>query len=222
MAFTELRRETDGTARLTLQRAPANAVDLAFAHALTDRIGELAADLPAAVLFTGIEGFFCAGADLKRPPLGAGGVAAINHLTHDLYALPCPLIGAITGHAIGIGFVLTLCCDARIASDAGRYGLNEVGLGFPYPPVTLDVLRAEAGPSATRQLVLGSELHDGPTCRRLRLFDEVLEPAAVLPRAEAETRRRAVFPDRVYSETKAALRAETLAAMARTLAATAD
>jgi enoyl-CoA hydratase/carnithine racemase len=198
MAFTELRRETDGTARLTLQRAPANAVDLAFAHALTDRIGELAADLPAAVLFTGIEGFFCAGADLKRPPLGADGVAAINHLTHDLYALP------------------------RIASDAGRYGLNEVGLGFPYPPVTLDVLRAEAGPSATRQLVLGSELHDGPTCRRLRLFDEVLEPAAVLPRAEAETRRRAVFPDRVYSETKAALRAETLAAMARTLAATAD
>lgn len=219
MGFTALTRSGDRGAVLVLRRPPANAVDLALVHELIERIGELAADPPAAVLLTGVEGFFSAGADLKSPPLGPDGVRAINHLTHDLYRLACPLIGAITGHAIGIGLVIALCCDMRIASDAGRYGLTEVALGFPYPPVALDLVRAEASAPAAQRLVLGGQLHDAATCLALGLFDEVLPASEVLPRAEAETRLRAGFPAGAYASTKAALRGPGLAAMAHTLAA---
>jgi enoyl-CoA hydratase/carnithine racemase len=219
VASTELRREADGSAFLALRRPPANAVDLALAEELTERCRELAADPPAAVLLCGVDGVFCAGADLQNPPLGPVGVRAINHLTHELYRLTCPLIGAITGHAIGVGLVIALCCDVRIASDAGRYGLTEVPLGFPYPPATLDLLRAEVSAPAAQRLVLGGRLHDAATCLALGVFDEVLPAGEVLPRAEAETRLRAGFPDGAYAATKTALRAPGLAAMAVTLAA---
>jgi enoyl-CoA hydratase len=218
MAFTELRREADGSVVVALRRPPANAVDLALAHEMTERCRELAADPPAAVLLCGLDGFFSAGADLQNPPLGPGGVRAINQLTHELYRLTCPLIGAITGHAIGVGLIMALCCDVRIASGAGRYGLTEVPLGFPYPPVTLDLLRAEVSAPAAQRLALGGQLHDAATCLALGVFDEVVPADEVLPRAEAETRLRSGFPDGAYAATKAALRAPGLAAMARSLA----
>ncbi|WP_187368922.1 enoyl-CoA hydratase/isomerase family protein [Baekduia soli] len=209
----------DGVVVLTLDRAPANAFDLALLLELTAVMARLAGDPPAAVVLTGAHGFFSAGADLAAPPIGPQGVVHIDELLMGVFALTCPVIAAMAGHAVGIGFLATLACDLRIASDAGRYGLNEVKLGFPHPLVNFDLLRATVSARAASTLLLGSELLDAATCAGLGIVDEVVAPDAVLPRALDAARHRGAMPAQPYAETKGALRRPALEAMHASLAA---
>ena len=84
---------------------------------------------------------------LDRPPANA----------MDL-ALPCPVVCAITGHAIAGGMVLALCGDHRVAATEVRYGLTEVEVGVPYPQAAIGVVRAELPAPAARVLALGNRL----------------------------------------------------------------
>src|SRR5215210_4451616 len=111
-----------------------------------------------------------------------------------VYALPCPVVGAITGHAIAGGMVLAVCADVRIAASEGRYGLTVVKVGVPYPQAAIGVVAAELAPHAARVLALGAALHDAEACRRLGVFDEVVAPGEVVPRALAAAQELAAMP----------------------------
>ena len=120
----------DGVATVTVDRPPANAMDVTLLRDLVAAVQEVAADPPAAVVLAGRPGFFSAGADLKAVPGYEAEdqramVDGINRMALGVYALPCPVVGAITGHAIAGGMVLALCADVRVASSAGRYGLMQ-------------------------------------------------------------------------------------------------
>src|SRR5215212_10616578 len=146
-------------------RPPANAMDVTLLGELTAAIDDVAADPPAALVLAGRPGFFSAGADLKAVPSYGpaeqrAAVEGINAMALGVYALPCPVVGAITGHAIAGGLVLALCTDVRIASAEGRYGLTEVKVGVPYPQAAMGVVRAELPPPAARLFALGNELVD--------------------------------------------------------------
>jgi enoyl-CoA hydratase len=210
--------ERDGVAVLTVDRPPANAMDLALLGDLVEAIEGLAAAVPPALVLAGREGFFSAGADLKAvpgygPAEQRGMVDAINRMALGVYGLPCPVVCAVTGHAIAGGLVLALCGDHRVASTEGRYGLTEVKVGVPYPQAAIGVVRAELAPPAARVLALGNRLVDAAECLRLGAFDEALAPAEVLDRALAVARELAGMPADVYARTKAELRGATLAAL---------
>jgi enoyl-CoA hydratase/carnithine racemase len=49
-------------------------------------------------------------------------VNGINRMVLATYGISCPVIAAVTGHAIAGSLVLALCADLRIASLEGRYG----------------------------------------------------------------------------------------------------
>jgi enoyl-CoA hydratase len=210
--------EREGVAVLTLDRPPANAMDLALLGDLVEAVQRLAADVPPAVVVAGREGFFSAGADLKAVP-GYGPteqrtmVEAINAMALGVYGLPCPVVCAITGHAIAGGMVLALCGDHRVAATEGRYGLTEVKVGVPYPQAAIGVVRAELPAPAARVLALGNRLVDAAECVRLGAFDEAVAPSAVLGRALAVAQELAAMPAAVYARTKAELRGATLAAL---------
>ncbi len=175
----------------------------------------VAREPPGALVLRGREGFFSAGVDLKAvPDYGPDeqrrAVEAINEMALAAYSLPCPVVGAITGHAIAGGLVLALCTDVRIASTAGKYGLTEVKVGVPYPKAAIGVVRAELAPHAVRVLALGSELVDGLECVRLGVFDEAVDAQAVLPRALEIGESLAGFPSETYARTKHELRAGTI------------
>ncbi|MGZ8634354.1 MAG: enoyl-CoA hydratase/isomerase family protein [Solirubrobacteraceae bacterium] len=210
--------EREGIAVLTLDRPPANAMDLALPGDLVEGVQRLAADVPRAVVIAGREGFFSAGADLKAVP-GYGPaeqrrmVEAINAMALGVYGLPCPVVCAITGHAIAGGMVLALCGDHRVAATAGRYGLTEVKVGVPYPQAAIGVVRAELPAPAARVLALGNRLVDAHECVRLGAFDEALAPSDVVDRALAVAHELAAMPAAVYARTKAELRGATLAAL---------
>ena len=105
-------------------------------------------------------------------------VSAINRMAIAIYELPCPVVGAITGHAIAGGLVLALVRGlSGSRRTSGRYGLTEVTVGVPYPQAAIGVVRAELSPSAARVLTLRGQLTDADECLRLGVFDEVVGPA---------------------------------------------
>ena len=208
----------EGVTVLTIDRAPANAMDLALLGDLVEAVEGLAIDMPSAVVIAGREGFFSAGADLKAvpgygPAEQRGMVDAINRMALGVYGLPCPVVCAVTGHAIAGGLVLALCGDHRVASTEGRYGLTEVKVGVPYPQAAIGVVRAELPAPAARLLALGNRLVDAAECVRLGAFDEALAPDQVLDRALAVARELAAMPADVYARTKTELRGATLATL---------
>ena len=216
MEHVTLREHDDGVVVLTADRPPANAMDVTLLRDILEAVEQVASDPPRALVLAGRPGFFSAGADLKAVP-GYGPeeqrqmVASINAMALGVYELPCPVVGAITGHAIAGGLVLALCTDIRIASSAGRYGLTEVKVGVPYPQAAIGVVAAELAPHAARVLALGNELIDAAECLRLGVFDEVVEPDEVLPRALELAAGLAALPPEVYARTKRELRGATAA-----------
>lgn len=210
--------DAEGVAVLSVDRPPANALDVDLLDSIVAAVEGLAADSPRAVVLTGREGFFSAGVDLKAiPSYGPAEqrrmVERINTMALGVYGLMCPVVGAITGHAVAGGLVLALCTDLRVASSAGRYGLTEIKVGVGYPQAAIGVVRAELAPHAARVLALGSQLLDADQCLRLGVFDEVAEPDAVLPRALEHARELAAYPSNIYERTKRDLRGGTLAAL---------
>ncbi len=209
------------TAEVTLvrvDRPPVNAINLELLDELVAVLEGLAADVPAAVVIVGRDRFFSAGVDLKAVP-GYGPdehrrmVSGINRMVLATYGMSCPVIAAVSGHAIAGGLVLALCADLRIASLEGRYGLTEVKVGVPYPQAAIGVVRAELATHAARSLVLSNRLIDGREALRLGVFDEALAPDAVLPRAVEVATEMVAFPVDVYAATKYELRNGTLGAL---------
>jgi enoyl-CoA hydratase len=203
---------------MTADRPPVNAMNLELLDELVTTVEQLAADVPAALVLAGRPGAFSAGLDLKAVPAYEPDeqrrmVESINAMALGVYGLPCPVVCAITGHAIAGGMVLALCGDHRVASSEGRYGLTEVKVGVPYPQAAIGVVRAELAPPAARALALGNRLVDAAECVRLGAFDEAVEPGAVVDRALAVAKELAAMPAAVYARTKAELRGATIAAL---------
>jgi len=97
-------------------------------------------DVRCAVL-TGDEqgGAFSAGANLKDPKTHTMASAAdfIKGLPKRrerafevLGSFPKPIIGAVNGYAVGIGCIVTFCCDLLVASDRAEWRLPQVALGI--------------------------------------------------------------------------------------------
>lgn len=208
----------DAVKLVRVDRPPANAINLELLDELVRVLEVLCAEAPAAVVIAGREGFFSAGVDLKAVPAYGPDehrrmVSGINRMVLATYTMRCPVVAAVTGHAIAGGLVLALCADLRIASLEGRYGLTEVKVGVPYPRAAIGVVRAELPRHAARRLALGNQLVDGAEALRLGLCDEALSPEQVLSRALEVATEMAAFPAGVYAATKRELRDAKAAAL---------
>src|ERR1700675_4621666 len=93
------------------------------------------------VVLTGDEsgGAFSAGANLKDPKTHtqASTAAFIKSIAKRrgrafevLDNFPKPLVGAVNGYAVGIGCIVTFCCDLLVASDRAEWRLPQVALGI--------------------------------------------------------------------------------------------
>jgi enoyl-CoA hydratase/carnithine racemase len=97
-------------------------------------------DIRCAVL-TGDEsgGAFSAGANLKDPQTHTLSSAADfikdipkwKHMPFDVLSkFPKPLVASVNGYAIGIGCIVTFCCDLIVASERAEWRLPQVALGI--------------------------------------------------------------------------------------------
>jgi enoyl-CoA hydratase/carnithine racemase len=108
------------------------------------------------------------------------------------------VIGALTGHAVGGGFGLALCCDLRVAQRDAKYGANFVRLGIhPGMAITWLLPRLVGVPKAmelllTGQLFTGEEGADWGVFNRCAAKDDVLPVALDLARTIADNAPLAV------------------------------
>jgi enoyl-CoA hydratase len=205
-----------GVALVRTDRPPVNALDEALlAEGIATAEG-LAADPPPAVVLAGRPGSYSAGLDLKIvPSLDEAArtrmMDLVNRMFHAWYGLPCPVVCAVTGHAIAGGLIHALCADYRVAASEGKLGLTEVRVGVPYPEVAMIVVAAELTPRARRLLALTNRLIDPDAALALGVVDEVVEPELVVGRALEVGRELAALPADVYAQTKLQLRRAALA-----------
>jgi enoyl-CoA hydratase len=217
----------EGVVVVRLDRPPANALDPALleeARAVAEQLGEAQ---PAAVVLTGRERFFSAGLDLKLVPTldresQRAMIMGVNRLVTAWYALSCPVVCAVSGHAIAGGLVLALCGDYRVGSTTGKLGLTETRVGVPYPAAAMIAVRSELTAPVARVLTLRAELLDPPAALEAGLLDELVAPEKVLERAIAVALELGEMPARAYAEVKRQLRAPAIAEMERIVAGDSD
>jgi len=217
--------DRDGVAILTMNRPPANAIDLTFLGELDRALIAIGERSTRAMILTGHGAIFSAGLDLKEIPRYDRAqqnlmLARLNEVIRRLYAMPIPTVAAVNGHAIAGGLVLMLACDWRVAVDReALFGLTEIRAGVPYPAAADAVVQAELAPAAARELVLAGKNHGSERALALGIVDELQPAAAVLERSEAKARELAMAPAEGYGRIKRQLRGRALAEMAEAIAA---
>lgn len=159
----------------------------AFAAAVADVRGRR--DVRAVVI-AGSGGTFSAGADLKdqlqRKDAAADRTGqeksfALYQPFLDVLSLDVPVVGALTGHAVGGGFGLALCCDLRVAQRDAKYGANFVRLGIhPGMAITWLLPRLCGVPKAMEWLLTG-QLFNGEEGADAGLFNRSAAKDDVLP-----------------------------------------
>ena len=187
--------ETKGAVvRITLNRPEAmNAFDLPTAQELGRRLEEFDRDpaLRVAIMTGAGDKAFCAGADLKKMHGGshAGGIRELwqSELQYRLgqrLQVAKPVIAAINGYCLAGGLELALGCDIRIASTTASFGCPEVrwsilhGFGAMRLPHTVPM-------SVAMEMLLTGERIDAARALAVGLVSRVVEPARLLPEAEA-------------------------------------
>jgi enoyl-CoA hydratase len=140
------------------------------------------------VVVTGAgEKAFVAGADIGefegRSPVDQWRAMKAPTIFDAVERLPKPVIAAVNGYCLGGGMELALACDVRIASSSAKFGQPEVNLGIIPGGGGTQRLPRIVGLGAALRLILSGEIIAGDVALRLRLVEELTEPAKLLDRA---------------------------------------
>jgi enoyl-CoA hydratase/carnithine racemase len=146
------------------------------------------------IVLTGAGRGFCAGADMSL--LGAIAQQGLGHAGEHVLAnsgnghranvradfqkkysyfpsIQKPVIAAVNGPAVGLGFIISLYCDLRFASDAARFGtafakrglIAEYGLAWLLPRLI--------GPANALDMLFSARLVDASEALRMGLVNRV-------------------------------------------------
>ena len=184
-----LERRADGVAVVTLNNPKVNALSQAMLAALRDVAQQLTADPPGAVVITGGERIFAAGADISEfgDAAQAHTIAQSFHRALDaVAAIPRFVIAAVSGYALGGGCELALACDYRIAGERAVFGQPEVLLGIMPGGGGTQRLPRLVGRSRAKEMMVTGRSVPAPEALRIGLADEVVATTDELhPRAFA-------------------------------------
>ena len=183
-------RPEQGVLLLRLNRpAQLNALSKRLLITLAAALRDAAADDGVrAVVLTGNERAFSAGADLKEmpesdlPPFAeAGRLAAWK--TVERFAKP--IVAAVDGYAYGGGFELALLCDIIVAGPTARFATPEIKVGmFPGDGGTQRLPRLIGKTRAMMMVLTGSPI-DAAQALAFGVVAELAGPGRTVERAVA-------------------------------------
>ncbi|MBI2847201.1 MAG: enoyl-CoA hydratase/isomerase family protein [Chloroflexi bacterium] len=208
MAYETLTYEKkEGIGIVTLNRPKARN---AFSFKMRQDVGEVFTAMEEdpevlVAILTGNQesGAFSAGADIADPRTHAvesvgehllsitpKGMEYLNAIVN----FSKPLVAAINGYALGIGFQVCLCCDILIASENAEMGYPEASLGLiPIYGGSLRLARFVGKGNAMRMLLTGQRINSREALR-IGLVSEVVPLSELMPAAEKIARRIASLP----------------------------
>ena len=186
----------DYVATITLNRPDnRNSMTEEVLTGLEDAVARARDDASVRAVVIGARGrSFCAGADFKTGAQRDAGTRVLqpNERSFAMYQpflsvleLEVPVIGALSGHAIGGGLGLALVCDLRVASAEAKYGANFTRLGLHPGMATTYLLPRIIGVPRAAELLLTGRLVDGAEAERMGLVNYALPADEVDGRARA-------------------------------------
>jgi len=184
--LVRLERRDDGVAVVTLDNPKVNALSAELRQQLKEVAEALQADPPGAVVVTGGERIFAAGADITQfggADDAAGIVASFHEAMAAVADIPRMVIAAVAGYALGGGCELALACDYRIASERAVFGQPEILLGIIPGGGGTQRLSRLVGPSRAKDLILTGRQVKADEAYRIGLCDEVEPPEQLHERA---------------------------------------
>jgi enoyl-CoA hydratase/carnithine racemase len=186
--LVHVERRDDGVALVTLDNPKVNALSGEVLRQLEAVARDLTGDPPGAVVVTGGDRIFAAGADIaefggpdEARAVGGGFRRALGAVA----GIPRCVIAAISGFALGGGCELALACDLRIASERARLGQPEILLGIIPGGGGTQRLARLVGPARAKELVLTGRQVAADEALRIGLVDEVVAPDELHARALA-------------------------------------
>ena len=191
--------ETRGAVGLvTLNRPQAlNALNSTVLRELLAAFAALEADEAiGAIVLTGSEKAFAAGADIKEmQPLSFPDVVTGDCLGgwDQVAGIRKPVIAAVCGYALGGGCELAMLCDFIIASETAKFGQPEITLGIiPGMGGTQRLTRA-VGKAKAMDLVLTGRMMDAAEAERSGLVARVVPADKLVEEALAAAAKIAGF-----------------------------
>ncbi len=183
------RREAVGI--ITLNRPQAlNALSAALIRDLGAALDDLEFD-PAigAIVLTGSERAFAAGADIKemaaKTYMEAYGEDFITRGWERVAQCRKPIIAAVGGVALGGGCEVAMMCDIVIAADTARFGQPEIRLGTIPGAGGTQRLPRFIGKAKAMDLVLTGRMMDAAEAERAGLVSRIVPAARLLEEAVA-------------------------------------
>ena len=189
MAYKTIIVETKGrTGIVTLNRPKAlNALNAELIDELNQALDRYEADDDiAAIVITGSDRAFAAGADIKEMQ-----EKSFIDVVRDDFIAPweritrCrkPVIAAVAGYALGGGCELAMMCDIVIAGDNAKFGQPEITIGtIPGSGGTQRLTRA-VGKAKAMEMILTGRMMDAEEAERAGLVSRIVPAADVVDEA---------------------------------------
>ncbi|HLP69994.1 MAG TPA: enoyl-CoA hydratase [Rhizobium sp.] len=199
MTYETLLVEVRGrVAIVTLNRPQAlNALNSTVMEELREALASFQKDGDVgAVVLTGSEKAFAAGADIKEMQSLDFVDAYLGDFIsgwEDVAGFRKPMIAAVSGFALGGGCELAMMCDFIIASSTAKFGQPEITLGVIPGMGGSQRLTRAVGKAKAMDLCLTGRMMDAAEAERSGLVARVVEPERLLDEAIAAAEKIAAF-----------------------------
>lgn len=191
----------DSIATLTLNNPEKlNPMTSEMRHALVELLRVADDDTRVrAVVITGAGRGFCAGADVnalrrradgegQAPPHGLAPAASADvsqTFAWTISRMAKPVVAAINGPAVGLGFGLAMACDLRVAAEDARIGARFPRLGVSAEEASSFLLPRMIGLARALDVLLSGRLMSGREAHELGLVNRVAPAGQALSAARA-------------------------------------
>jgi enoyl-CoA hydratase len=182
MAYENIEVESQGHVGIVRLNRP-KALN-ALCDALIAELGRAFDDFEAddnigAIVLTGSEKAFAAGADIKEMAGKSYMDAYLEDFITDGTVCRKPVIAAVAGYALGGGCELAMMCDFIIAADTAKFGQPEITIGTIPGAGGTQRLTRFVGKSKAMEMILTGRMMNAEEAERSGLVSRVV-PAADL------------------------------------------
>lgn len=189
----------DAVACITLNRPEAlNALNNEMMDELTVALKEIEADdTVRAIVLTGSERAFAAGADIKeisdKGHLDVYKEGLVTSNWEEVSRCRKPVIAAVSGYALGGGCELAMMCDFIIAADNAKFGQPELSIGVIPGAGGTQRLTKLIGKSKAMDLILTGRMMDAEEAERSGLVSRVVKTDELLKEAKIAAQKIAAL-----------------------------
>jgi 2-(1,2-epoxy-1,2-dihydrophenyl)acetyl-CoA isomerase len=186
--------EIDGAVATVVLNRPEklNALTLEMRQSLCDIFQRLRFDdAVRAVIVTGAGRGFCSGADVERmgttPEDLRAGRQRMQQGAHTflrtLHAIEKPVVAAVRGPAVGIGWSIALACDIVVAAKSARFSQIFRRIGLAPDGGAIWFLTRRIGMAKAKELVFSARFVEAEEALALGLVNHVVDEDELMPKA---------------------------------------